>query len=474
MKKLLTLVTALLLAVSCCFGLACGGGGGGGGGLNGDGVDGFEDTVDVGIDEFHSGSLKVRIMNSDAEVAMMNKLIAAFNEKYPDITVTVDKILQENYYLQLGLDRKAGTLGDVFWISQDYIDFVVGYGNIIQPLEKIDDKDTAFSVDALVDESIACSSLKVNGKEHLYMIPRDYNEVVMYYNVDMFEKAGVATPHPTVPMTQAEFGAMVDALRAYYPVSSNDIIVDVNACWDSFSWPLLKSFGATVANSNGDVTFNNNNTKAALTYWRGLYANNIVPNSSTTTSGAEFGMEKAPIYFQARAALGNILTETQGVGVKELGVAPVPNFGGTYCVGGGASGYAINQATKNPSEAWAFLKFIVSEEGQEAMGESGSHVPSLESLLVKQDAKWRTFTNSKLVNFNPDTYLVARNNGAYTTARDFFDYMPVGIQKDILDCISKCFQEINEPTYTAQSLANKISAQAYAMEDIIIEAIEEG
>jgi len=415
--------------------------------------DTLANSIELIADEdagFYEGELTIRIVKKDSEIAMLDKLIEAFNEKYPYIEVTVSSVLEDQYYNNMSYDVAAGSMSDVFWIAQDYIDHVVNLNNIIYSLNAIDERDTTFSKDVLVEEAIACSSLKdANGVEHLYMMPRDYNEVVMYYNVDMFEEAGVDLPSSTEPMSMSEFESMVYDLRDAIGEAKMPKVVDVNAGWDSFIWPLLKGFGAQIIDEQGNVTLDSQETRDALLYWRGLFEDNIVPPSSTTSSGVMFYMGQSPIYFHSRAELINIVSSDEPGAPTNVGVAPMPQFGDTYAVGGGSSGYAMYKGTKNPTEAWAFLKFIASEEAQEAMGTSGSSVPSLRSLLEDPDASWRAYTHERLSDeyFDHDSFLIAGELDAYTTTRDFFDYMPVGCQKRVIECITKCFQAINDNLY---------------------------
>ncbi|MBE7089236.1 MAG: extracellular solute-binding protein [Clostridiales bacterium] len=401
---------------------------------------------------------------------MLETFIEAFNEKFPYIEVEVSYVSQNQYYNQIIYDNAVGTMPDVFWISQDYIDHIVGQENIIYSLNNIDEKDATFSTNVFVDGALKGASLKdARGVAQLYMIPRDYNEVVMYYDVDKFEAAGIEMPSATEPMTRAEFDAIVYDLREYYGLADMPKVVDVNVNWDSFVWPLLKSFGAKIIDEQGNVMLNSQATKDALLYWRELFVDDIVPPSSTTASGNMFYMGKAPIYFHSRAELINILSSDEPGAPTNIGVAPVPQFGDTYAVGGGSSGYAMYKGTKNATEAWAFLKFIASEEAQEAMGTLGSSIPSLKSMVEDPNASWRKFTHERLSNehFNHDTFLAGREKGAYTTTRDFFDYMPIGVQKEVIDCIARCFQVINDNLFDDNDLTYFNNQIARQQQDII-------
>ena len=76
-----------------------------------------------------------------------------------------------------------------------------------------------------------------------------------------------------------------------------------------------------------------------------------------------------------------------------------------YSVGAGCSGYGMYQHVTNATEAWLFLKHVVSVEGQEAFGKTGNSVPVLESLLEKEDAAWRHPEADLPDDFNHDAFI---------------------------------------------------------------------
>lgn len=185
--------------------------------LSGDG--GFDekllDEIDLTADESFSGELNIRTTSEESEVVIMNALIKAFNEKYPYIRVNYTQELLDNYYSSLSNDAgTAETLGDyslmpdVFWLAQDRLDSLYSLDSLLFPLGRIEARDETFSSDILVDEALSVSTVN----DMLYMMPRDYNQVVMYFNQDIFDAAGV--DYPTAQMSREAFVGMLADLRA--------------------------------------------------------------------------------------------------------------------------------------------------------------------------------------------------------------------------------------------------------------------
>ena len=95
--------------------------------------------------------------------------------------------------------------------------------------------------------------------------------------------------------------------------------------------------------------------------------------------------------------------------------------GTVHAIGAGCSGYAMYRYAENPTEAWLFLKFMASEEGQNAFCSTGNGVPSNKNLLFDEDAAWRNLTApelSGLTNFNHDAFVYAWDTAA-CTLQDF-------------------------------------------------------
>lgn len=240
---------------------------------------------------------------------------------------------------------------DVFWLPQDYINEWYSL-RLVGSLDALIEKDPDVSKDMLISNAVESSS--VNGS--LYMMPRDYNQVVMYYNKKMFDDVGM--DYPTSKMSADDFKEMIVELRERLCTSNktNDYgvkykegiscIIDCNIKWDSLAWPLLKSFGGTIVNEQGEVTFDSEENLNAFKYWKSLTENEdyacplaISVEKGGTNPGIQFRMQQAPLYFQSRAVAGDIVTSTTMggqtyYGITDLGAAGLPQFGPAYTIGG--------------------------------------------------------------------------------------------------------------------------------------------
>lgn len=412
------------------------------------------------------GSIKIAAPNVTSHKNALEAFIESFHVKFPKITVETTYLDMSGYKAAVVRSassaealNKPETMFDVFWMPQDYINEWYDL-RILASLEGFIAQDEEISKNDLIEQTINDAS--VNGQ--MYMMPRDYNQVVMFYNTDMFDSAGV--DYPTSGMSADDFRDMLEALREGLSVSNDknaygmryrDVvqnIVDCNIKWDSLCWPLLKSFGATIVDETGTVTFDSEETYQALSYWKGLTDDvkyqcrlAIKTELGSANPGQQFRMQQAPIYFQSRAVISDVVTDVkmggQYFGIKTLGVAGLPNFGGTYTIGGGCSGYAMYSKSVNVAAAWQFLKHVVSVEGQNAYSETGDCVPVLKSLLDDENAAWRKALPDILPSdFDHGVFIENRN--AYASTRDFYQYIPLKAQRSVLARIEETFNSFSQ------------------------------
>ena len=88
----------------------------------------------------------------------------------------------------------------------------------------------------------------------------------------------------------------------------------------------------------------------------------------------------------------------------------------------------MNYNAQNATEAWLFLKHVVSEEGQNAFGETGNAVPVLKSLLTDENAAWRNLGDYGISlpgDFNHDAFIYKYDTNSCTMV-DFKSKIPAG------------------------------------------------
>lgn len=414
--------------------------------------------IDFNAGYDYSDSIKIWVNNVDTELEIINAFVKSFNEVYPNVKITVEGINSLNN--QLVFNAGLSSMCDIFWVTPEEIASYREY-DIVSPLTPVIEADASFDLKNLNANSV--KSCTDDGT--LYVMPRDYNQVVMYYNVDMFDAAGVSYPSSTEAMTQDEFVEMLGALKtglkasggknsygqAYKDCFTNSM--DASVLWDSLCWPIVKSFGGTIFDAegnhldgDGNMLFDSEETYRAMAFAHDLVANGYMgsPGTWSTRDGTQFLMETAPVYLHCRARLSALTASTNTFhGLSNIGVAPCPDFGNadTYYVGSGATGYAMYAKSAHKTAAWLFLKFIVSERAQEEASRSGNLVPVIESLIEDESAVWRNYTKPAFKARYSNDPFVYRREECFTHVREFMQYVGVSYQNSILERLQNCYTD---------------------------------
>lgn len=141
----------------------------------------------------------------------LQKIVDAFHKANPNITVKIATTDYANYFTKLQTDLSAGTEADVFDVDAGSFHTYADQG-VLAELKNVDKGAYRTSV---------LNTYAVDGKQ--YGLPTSFSDVVLFYNKDLFAKAGVSAP--TADWTWKDEQAAAEKLTAngvwgdYQPVS---------------------------------------------------------------------------------------------------------------------------------------------------------------------------------------------------------------------------------------------------------------
>ncbi|WP_216077559.1 ABC transporter substrate-binding protein [Isoptericola sediminis] len=155
-------------------------------------------------------------------------IVEAFEEENPGITVDVTTMPYADYSTALKTDLAGGTASDVFDI--EFADYE-GYqqNGVLAPLEGADT--------SAYQESLA-EAYATDGTQ--YALPSSFSNVVLYYNADLFDAAGL--DYPDADWTWADEKAAAEKLTDadagvfgdYQPISFHEFYKTVDQAGGSF------------------------------------------------------------------------------------------------------------------------------------------------------------------------------------------------------------------------------------------------
>lgn len=119
----------------------------------------------------------------------LEAMIKAFNAVNPNITVKVETAPYDTYFTKLQTLVASNTAPDVYELNYENFVSYASKG-VLKDLTELSGADKTF--DAKTFYPRAYGAFQQNGKQ--YGLPESFSDVVLYYNKDLFDKAGVAYP----------------------------------------------------------------------------------------------------------------------------------------------------------------------------------------------------------------------------------------------------------------------------------------
>ncbi len=294
----------------------------------------------------------------------VDHLVKKFNEENK-MQIVVTAQYQGKYDDTINKLKSAqmGNMGaDIAQIYDIGTRFMIDSGWIV-PMQELIDAD-GYDI-SKIEPNIA-AYYTIDGK--LYSMPFNSSTPIMYYNKDIFKKAGIDKAPDSLPAIAAISSALVEKGKAGEAIS-------LGIYGWFFEQFICKKGLEYVNNGNGRkeaataVAFDGNGAALSiLKTWKELNDKGVAPNVGRGgDSGlANFSAGKSAITLGSTASLKQILKEVGGK--FEVGTSYFPKVSDSDKGGvsiGGASLWALNNKDeKKLAAAWEFIKFLLSPESQ--------------------------------------------------------------------------------------------------------------
>ena len=220
---------------------------------------------------------------------------------------------------------------------------------------------------------------------HYHQFPWKTNPLMMYYNVRLFQEAGV----DSVPRTYSEYLAAGEKVtRDMNDDGQIDIWMgerDILPIWwqrlmDFYPFYIAASKGKTLF-SQGEIAFAGAAAEKVFAFFQQCYARRLFPRTFFQ-GGAPFLLEKKATHF---AGPWHIATLKKFAPHIEYGVTPIlvpDDHEGPVYTTGDYKNIAIFSTTRHPEAAWEFVKFLVRNESDLLLLEIADQLPLRGDLLT--------------------------------------------------------------------------------------------
>ncbi|SET18770.1 ABC transporter substrate-binding protein [[Clostridium] polysaccharolyticum] len=310
-----------------------------------------------------------------------------FEKENPDIKIDIQVNGWADYWTGLEAAATGGSLPDTFWMHSNNIYY---YGSNDQLLDLSKYIDSSDKVDLANYPEGLSKIYNIDGKQ--YAIPKDYDTIALWYNKKMFDEAKLSYPDDT--------WTWEDLKEAAKKLTKDD--------------GSQYGFCAGLHNQEGYYNFVYQNGGEIITPEKtsGYAEDKTIAGIEEYFSFVKEGLSPEIYDDAARGeAISNGLCAMGLFGSWNLSgfadsdymkenfdctVLPMSDDGGKASIFNGL-GNAIAKTTKHPDEAWKWVEFLSSKEGQERQADLGIAISAYNGTADK-------FTNAYSM-FNTKCYI---------------------------------------------------------------------
>ena len=273
-----------------------------------------------------------------------------FEKENPNIKVNIETFGYDTYATQLQTRVGGGDAPDCFELGLDAFPSYVDQKAILP----LDDMMAASSTDLSVLTDKSLQAFSINGTK--YGMPYSYSTVVLIYNKDLFDQAGVA--YPTADWTWADADAAALKIKAlgddYYgliqPISTYEF------------FKVVKQYnGGLLNDDNTAFTVNRpENVQALQRLVDNVQVTNICPSTEQRGSLDEWGVFKLGKTGMIVTGIWAFPSFTTDCAFNwDIAVEPGAATKATHYF---ANGLAISADSKNAEAAYKWIEFIGTSE----------------------------------------------------------------------------------------------------------------
>lgn len=325
----------------------------------------------------------------------LEKMRQIFETQNPNIKVNIETVGYGDYFVRLMTSVVAGTAPDAFELNFENFAAYAMKGTI-QPLEELIEKS---GFDTSVSDSNALNAFRSGGKQ--FGLPFSFSNVIVLYNKELFDQAGVDYPTSEWTWTeQLEAAKKIreldeDIFGIYQPIQFHEF------------YKIVRQNGGSLLNDAGtEFTVNTPQNLETLQYMVDrVQKYNVMPTEEQLS-----GMGDWDLFAAGR--LGMLVTGSWAFPYMaencdfewDIAVEPGKTAKATHFF---ANGLVINAKTAKAEAAFEWIRFLsASKEASEIRVEAGWELPAVThpEILALYSAK--TPPENKEAIFESLEYLV--------------------------------------------------------------------
>lgn len=292
----------------------------------------------------------------------MQKIITAFEQQNPDITVKIQLTPYADYFTKLQTAASGGSAPDVFWMNGPNFQLYAANGQLMSL--------TSASIKTADYPSSLVSLYTYDNT--LYGVPKDFDTVGLWYNKALFKAAGVADP--TANWTWADFQSaaakLTNKAKGVYAVGAT--LEGQEDYYDT----IFQAGGQVISADGKSSGYGSPASISGLEFWTNLIGKGESPSLAQMNDTATIDMfesGKLAMYWggswDANAFAQNANTKDNvDVTVLPEGVKRATVIHGLANV--------VYAKTAHPQQAEKFVQFLGSQQAADIEAGTGTVIPA--------------------------------------------------------------------------------------------------
>ena len=304
-----------------------------------------------------------RNSGTDVENKVYEDLVTSFEEEHPNIDVKMTPIPFADYSTKLRTALASGNPPDVFAVDSPDLAAYAQAGAL-----KSINKEVTEEADI---EDFPDTTLEgLTYKDEIYALPIVQSGIAMFYNKNLFEEAGIESP-PKDPNNPWTWEQVLDASKKLDALSESVYGIDPGQGFSDgegpsyFKTPIIWQFGGEILspdNTTANEYLNSKESLEALQFYKDLYHKHKV--AAMELPPDPFATGKLGISINGSWVLSHYKNNFPDFKLDEdYGIAPLPKEDKQVSPNGGWA-LGISSKTEVSDEAWEFVNYLTSKEGQ--------------------------------------------------------------------------------------------------------------
>jgi multiple sugar transport system substrate-binding protein len=298
------------------------------------------------------------------ENALVKKYEADFMTLYPKIKVTQEEI-PTNFEDKIKTEMSANNEPDAMYVSTALMNFAAPAGRLLDLTPLM----SKWGVSADEYISTLMTPWQLNGKQ--YALPKDFGDLVLFYNKSMFSAAGLSTP--------ASWDDIKAAAKTLTKGSVKGLSLPADAArFDAF---LFGYGGSVLSSDKTKAVFNSQQAQDALTYYSSFQlqdkSSDLPDKLGATWPGDAFGKQKAAMVIEGGWLIPYMHDTYPAV---SYGSIKLPKFQAKQSSLLFTNGWGCSAKTKNQDACMLFVKYMTGRVVQQQVLQSGFALPSRKDL----------------------------------------------------------------------------------------------